>query len=61
MLMDHRRMVTARIPAYHLGEPNHCPGCSGTNWIRGRFSAECARCGEALPIAEHRPGVGIAA
>lgn len=31
---------------------NHCPGCTGTNWYVGRITAECARCGTALPLAE---------
>lgn len=36
---------------YRIGETNRCPGCSATAWIMGRFSAECARCQIALPIA----------
>jgi hypothetical protein len=34
------------------GEVNHCPGCNGTNWYVGRVTAECGRCGTALPLAE---------
>jgi hypothetical protein len=34
------------------GEINHCPGCNGTNWYVGRVTAECGRCGTALPLAE---------
>lgn len=29
----------------------HCPGCDARNWYIGRSSAECARCGTALPLA----------
>lgn len=31
---------------------NHCPGCDGTNWHVGRITAECGRCGTALPLNE---------
>lgn len=27
-----------------------CPGCSRTNWLVGRTTAECAFCGMALPL-----------
>lgn len=27
-----------------------CPGCWGKSWIVGRVSAECGRCGHALPL-----------
>lgn len=37
---------------FHVGETNRCPGCHGTNWHVGRITAECARCGTALPLAE---------
>lgn len=36
---------------YRPGEPNHCPGCGGRNWLVGRHSAECGRCAMALPLA----------
>lgn len=36
---------------YHAGEPNRCPGCGRSNWLVGRFSAECAFCATALPLA----------
>ena len=37
---------------YHEGFVNHCPSCSGTNWIIGRLSAECGFCATALPLAD---------
>ena len=37
---------------YREGETNHCPGCGRSHWIIGRFSAECAFCATALPLAE---------
>jgi hypothetical protein len=37
---------------YRHNEINHCPGCSRTNWVIGRFSAECGFCATALPLAE---------
>ena len=40
------------MPLYHADHVNHCPGCSGTNWIIGRFSAECAHCESAIPLAD---------
>ncbi len=39
-------------PLYYPQEVNHCPGCSGTSWYLGRFSAECAKCHTALPFAQ---------
>ncbi|PKB13327.1 hypothetical protein B0I00_3365 [Novosphingobium kunmingense] len=37
---------------FHADSVNRCPGCHGTNWLVGRITAECARCGTALPLAE---------
>ena len=37
---------------YRMEEVNHCPGCGRAQWIVGRFSAECAFCSTALPLAE---------
>ncbi len=39
---------------YRQHEVNHCPGCSGSQWFVGRFSAECAFCGTALYLVEGR-------
>ncbi len=46
-----RPPVPSRVlrPAYHAG--TRCPACGGRAWLIGRRSAECARCGEALPFA----------
>ena len=38
-------------PMYHLDIVNHCPSCGKSNWHVGRFSAECAYCETALPLA----------
>ncbi|MBS0475476.1 MAG: hypothetical protein JSR28_10055 [Proteobacteria bacterium] len=37
---------------FHADSVNHCPGCNATNWLVGRITAECGRCGTALPLAE---------
>lgn len=36
-------------PAYSSG--TSCPSCASRAWHVGRQSAECARCGTALPLA----------
>lgn len=36
-------------PLYRAGAA--CPGCGAGHWIVGRVSAECARCGTAIPLA----------
>ncbi|WP_229956093.1 hypothetical protein [Parasphingorhabdus litoris] len=38
-------------PMYHLDIVNRCPGCGKSHWHVGRFSAECAHCETALPLA----------
>lgn len=38
-------------PAYRVTNPQRCPGCSQAQWLIGRHTAECARCGTALPLA----------
>lgn len=38
-------------PLYHLDIVNRCPGCGKSSWHVGRFSAECAHCETALPLA----------
>jgi hypothetical protein len=42
---------------YRQAETNHCPGCGGRAWHVGRQSAECARCGTAIPLFS--PGTPI--
>ncbi len=37
---------------FRAEELNYCPGCGGTNWYIGRVTAECGRCGTALPLSE---------
>lgn len=39
-------------PVYREGRFNSCPGCNRTQWLVGRFSAECAFCGTALPLKQ---------
>lgn len=36
---------------YRNDQTNHCPACGGNHWVVGRFSAECHRCGVALPLS----------
>lgn len=50
-----RREHTSRgyAPLYH-GPETICPGCHYSNWIVGRFSAECGFCATALPLAPER-------
>ena len=38
-------------PMYHQDIVNRCPGCGKSHWHIGRFSAECAYCETALPLA----------
>ena len=38
-------------PLYHCDIVNRCPGCGRSHWYIGRFSAECACCETALPLA----------
>lgn len=35
---------------YRPGAVTYCPGCQGTQWWVGRFSAECARCHTAIEM-----------
>lgn len=41
------------LPTYREGEHLRCPQCSGTQWHIGRVTAECASCGNPIPLA-HR-------
>ncbi len=36
--------------SYSTHATNHCPSCGQSQWIVGRIMAECACCGDALPI-----------
>jgi hypothetical protein len=59
---DHAPVIVAGIIGrqltYWSGNVNHCPGCGRTNWIIGRFSAECAFCRTALAL-EHSGMLGV--
>lgn len=48
---DYRALQPMRgyRPAYTVGTA--CPGCGHGAWLVGRASAECGRCGTALPLA----------
>ena len=37
--------------AYRQHETNFCPGCGRSQWLLGRYSAECSYCATALPFA----------
>ena len=39
------------LPTYREGEGARCSQCNGTHWIIGRINAECAHCGNPLPLA----------
>ncbi|WP_156442240.1 MULTISPECIES: hypothetical protein [unclassified Sphingomonas] len=57
MIAAHRPAAPATrgyAPLYHGAAP--CPACGGTHWHVGRHSAECARCGTALPLSPERRG-----
>ena len=47
----HNPELRGYVVAYR-GATTACPCCSRTNWLVGRFLAECAFCSAALPIAE---------
>lgn len=44
-----RQALTGYRPVYRAG--TYCPGCGHGHWLVGRVSAECSRCGTALPLA----------
>ena len=45
-------LITAGyVLVYRPGILNFCPGCGGTHWHIGRYTAECGYCATALPIA----------
>ncbi len=46
-------------PLYR-GAGSCCPSCCATAWLVGRQSAECARCGTALPLAPAVPEIAAA-
>lgn len=46
-----RHDLSSTRPAYRPQQINQCPGCGGSHWLVGRQTAECAFCGDALPLA----------
>lgn len=46
---------------YHSDTLNYCPSCSGTHWLIGRMTAQCAHCETALPLAQmgETPGIPL--
>lgn len=48
---DQDTMQRGYQPLYHIDITNRCPGCGKSHWYIGRFSAECAHCETALPLA----------
>ena len=49
--LPHDPALRGLYVAYRPDEVNRCPGCGRAHWIVGRFSAECAFCATALPLA----------
>ncbi|MDJ0278703.1 hypothetical protein QLH51_18065 [Sphingomonas sp. 2R-10] len=48
--MERTVLPSKRLPLYALHARNSCPSCGATQWFVGRVIAECACCGDALPI-----------
>lgn len=46
--------AVATAAGYQRGGANRCPHCSATAFHVGRIVAECASCGNPLPIAPDR-------
>jgi len=46
-----RRVLRHRGYCVNYRPGTDCPGCSGRSFFIGRRSAECARCGTAIPFA----------
>ncbi len=52
-----RQALTGYRVAYRPEQQNYCPGCGGSHWVIGRFTAECAfapplcRCWRAAALA----------
>ncbi|HEU4958988.1 MAG TPA: hypothetical protein VFT56_01155 [Sphingomonas sp.] len=53
--VDYRAIQPQRgyLPVYRTGTA--CPGCGYRAFLVGRASAECGRCGTALPLAPADP------
>jgi hypothetical protein len=48
--MNKSAVISTRVPIYALHGRNACPSCGASQWIVGRVIAECACCGDTLPI-----------
>ncbi|MEH3041231.1 MAG: hypothetical protein PGN21_14345 [Sphingomonas paucimobilis] len=48
--MERTVLMPTRVPLYALHGRNHCPTCGASQWFVGRIIAECACCGDTLPI-----------
>ncbi len=48
--MNRSFTIGARTPMYALHALNSCPSCGASQWFVGRIIAECACCGDTLPI-----------
>ncbi len=48
--MDRTVVIGTRVPVFALHGRNDCPTCGASQWNVGRVIAECACCGDTLPI-----------
>ncbi|WP_430635562.1 hypothetical protein [Sphingomonas hankookensis] len=48
--MERTVLRSTRVPLYALHGRNNCPSCGASQWFVGRVIAECACCGDTLPI-----------
>ncbi|WP_156347717.1 MULTISPECIES: hypothetical protein [unclassified Sphingomonas] len=48
--MERTVSMPTRVPLYALHGRNSCPTCGASQWFVGRVIAECACCGDTLPI-----------
>lgn len=48
-----------QILTYKPGTLTHCPTCSGTQWLIGRMTAQCAYCDTAMPLLHMTRGPSV--
>lgn len=48
--MERSVATNTRLPIFALHGRNNCPTCGASQWFVGRIIAECACCGDTLPI-----------
>lgn len=54
-----RQYLRSDRPTYRPQQANQCSDCGGSHWLVGRQTAECAFCGNALPLVGGvRSGIG---